>query len=68
MSTLRHAVADLGAGRFEYTASRRLGTWLLCCVGVTVLLTAISLLIGTTSIEDSLKWLLSPDAQSSVVL
>ena len=68
MSTMRHAITDLGAGRVECGASRRLGTWLLCCVGVTILLTAISLLVGTTSIEESWSWLLSPDAQSSVVL
>ncbi len=46
----------------------RLGTWLFCCVGLTLLLSLGSLVIGTSSIETSLAWLLAPDAQSSVIL
>jgi iron complex transport system permease protein len=42
--------------------------WLIVCVAVTLLLTAGSLMIGTSSVETSWHWLLSPDAQSSVVL
>jgi len=49
-------------------ASARLGWWLTSCLAITVLLTLGSLIIGTSSIETSLGWLMSPDAQSSVVL
>ncbi len=69
MSALRpSAEGNIGLVRMEATASRRLGVWLFCCLGVTLLLTASSLIVGTTSVETSLRWLLSPDAQSSVVL
>jgi cobalamin transport system permease protein len=66
VSTLRPAIADLGTGRNE--AAHRLGTWLACCLAVTLLLTCGSLIVGTSSVETSLGWLFSPDAQSSVVL
>ena len=46
----------------------RLGVWLAGCLAITLLLTLASLLVGTSSIETSLGWLLSPDAQSSVIL
>ena len=46
----------------------RLATWALCCVALTLILGFCSLVVGTTSIETSLGWILSPDAQSSVVL
>jgi iron complex transport system permease protein len=68
VSALRPAVMELGTGHNDYRASARLGMWLFCCLTVTVLLTFGSLIIGTSSIETSLGWLLSPDAQSSVVL
>jgi len=48
--------------------SSRLTAWLLCCIAITVLLTFGSLVIGTSSVETSLGWIFSPDAQSSVVL
>ena len=48
--------------------SHRLGVWLGCCLAVTLLLTFGSLIVGTSSVETSLGWLLSPDAQSPVVL
>ena len=67
MSALRPAIADLGTGRNEADTSR-LGTWLACCLAITLLLTCGSLIVGTSSIETSLGWLLAPDAQSSVVL
>ena len=46
----------------------RLGVWLTCCLLLTLLLTVGSLFIGTSSIETSLHWLLTPDDQSSIVL
>jgi iron complex transport system permease protein len=46
----------------------RLATWLFCCLAVTVVLTFGSLIIGTSSMGTSIGWLLSSDAQSSVVL
>lgn len=42
--------------------------WLIVCIAITLLLTAGSLMIGTSSVETSWHWLFSPDAQSSVVL
>ena len=48
--------------------SRRLLVWLLCWLLAIAVLAFASLLIGTSSIETSLGWLLTPDAQSSVVL
>jgi len=68
MSALRPVIADLGTGQDEADSSIRLGTWLACCLAITLLLTCGSLIVGTSSIETSLGWLLSPDAQSSVVL
>src|SRR5271156_609177 len=68
VSAPRPVVMEFGTGHDESHASARLGTWLVCCLAVTMLLTFGSLIIGTSSIETSLGWLLSPDAQSSVVL
>lgn len=42
--------------------------WVLIYIGASVLLTAVSLVVGTSSVRASLGWLLSPDALSSVVL
>jgi iron complex transport system permease protein len=67
VSALRPAITDLGTGRNEADMSR-LGTWLACCLAITLLLTCGSLIVGTSSIETSFGWLFSPDAQSSVVL
>jgi iron complex transport system permease protein len=67
VSALRPTITDLGTGRDEAHASH-LGTWLVCCLAITLLLTCGSLIVGTSSIETSLGWLFSPDAQSSVVL
>lgn len=49
-------------------ARNHLVTWLACCLLLTALLTCGSLITGTSSVETSLHWLLSPDAQSSVIL
>jgi len=48
--------------------ANRLATWALCSVALTLILAFCSLVVGTSSIETSLGWILSPDAQSSVVL
>lgn len=53
--------ADTGTGG-------HLVAWFASCIAVTVLLTAASLLLGTSSIETSWHWLSAPDAQSVVVL
>jgi iron complex transport system permease protein len=62
------AVLEIRAAARGVRAAHRLGTWLLCCIALTLMLTFCSLVIGTSSIETSVGWLLSPDAQSSVVL
>jgi iron complex transport system permease protein len=49
-------------------APNRLIIWLVCCLVLTLALTCCSLGVGTSSLETSLHWLLSPDAQSSVVI
>jgi iron complex transport system permease protein len=46
----------------------RLALWLIACLVLTLLLTALSLMVGTSSISTSFAWLFSSDAQSSVVL
>jgi iron complex transport system permease protein len=68
VSALRPAVMDIGTAHRDAEAARRLATWLLCCLALTLLLTLCSLIVGTSSIETSIGWLLAPDAQSSVVL
>ncbi|HMK86428.1 MAG TPA: iron ABC transporter permease [Steroidobacteraceae bacterium] len=68
MSTIRPAVIQIGAAEPASRAANRLAVWLIFCLAITVMLTACSLVVGTSSIQTSLGWLLSPDAQSSVVL
>ena len=68
MSTPQPAIAQLDSGHNGAEKLTRLGTWLACCLTITLLLTCGSLIVGTSSIETSLGWLLSPDAQSAVVL
>jgi len=68
VSALRPALPALGTVHHDAHAARRLALWLSCCFAATVLLTCCSLIIGTSSIETSLGWIFSPDAQSSVVL
>ena len=55
--------ANLAAGR-----SSRFALWLLAFIAITVLLTASSLVVGTSSIRTSIEWLLSVDVQSNAVL
>jgi iron complex transport system permease protein len=68
VNALPPALMELSTGHDESRVSHRLGLWLFCCLAITMLLTFGSLIIGTSSIETSLGWLLAPDAQSSVVL
>jgi cobalamin transport system permease protein len=56
------------AGAYLRRRKSRLALWLSCGVVITLILALGSLLIGTSSIETSIGWLLSPDAESSVVL
>ena len=67
MSTPRPAMAELRADQNFADRSGRLGTWLASCLAITLLLTCGSLMVGTSSIETSLGWLFSPDAQATVV-
>jgi hypothetical protein len=53
---------DLGIGPRAARARRRLLVWVLCCLAITLLLAFGSLIVGTSSIETSLGWLLRPDA------
>lgn len=49
-----------GAGKYR--------RWILIYLGVAVLLTALSLVVGTSSVRTSLGWLMSPAALSDAVL
>ena len=67
------AAALNGAAEAEFSGqdsarSARLAFWFAGCLAVTLLLLGASLLVGTSSVETSLAWLLAPDAQSSVIL
>jgi iron complex transport system permease protein len=68
MSATRPLPLDLGAGQRSARARHRMLVWVFCCLAITVLLAFGSLIVGTSSIETSLGWLLKPDAESSVVL
>lgn len=67
MSALRPGVAVFSRMHSADDAVR-LGAWIVCCLAVTLLLTFGGLIVGTSSLRVSFDWLLSPDAQSSVVL
>lgn len=68
MNAVRPASIALHTGPLIDGDRSRLYFWLAICVAATALLTGASLLVGTSSIETSLGWLTSPDAQSSVIL
>jgi iron complex transport system permease protein len=68
MSALRPGVVGIEVPLFPANTHSRLAAWLTACIAVTLLLTGTSLLIGTSSLETSLGWLLNGDAQSSVIL
>jgi iron complex transport system permease protein len=42
--------------------------WVWAYIGISLLLTAVSLVVGTTSLRASLGWLMSPEALSNAVL
>ncbi|HEX3846899.1 MAG TPA: iron ABC transporter permease [Steroidobacteraceae bacterium] len=46
----------------------RLAIWVSSCSAITAVLTGLSLIVGTSSVETSLGWIFSPDAQSAVIL
>jgi iron complex transport system permease protein len=48
--------------------AHRFALWLFCCTAITLLLASGSLVVGTSSIETSINWMLAPDVQSSIVL
>lgn len=48
--------------------SYRFALWLMVCIAFTLLLTGMSLVVGTSSIRTSIDWLLAPNAQSNTVL
>jgi iron complex transport system permease protein len=54
--------------RLDAQGATRFAWWLAAGVLVTLALTALSMLIGTSSIRTSMAWLLSPDAESNTVL
>ncbi len=62
------ALVGLGLPDLESRVSSRMLLWLAACLAITMLLTGASLIVGTSSIETSLGWLLAPDTQSSVIL
>ncbi len=66
MSTPRAALLPNRATRLG--AANGMALWLMGCLVLTLLLSAASLVIGTSSIETSWHWLLVPDEQSAVVL
>ena len=68
MSTAPPLPLDLGTGHRTVLARHRCSIWVMCCLAITALLAFGSLIVGTSSVETSLGWLLRPDAESSVVL
>jgi iron complex transport system permease protein len=53
---------------FPQARSSRFGWWLLGTLAATLLLTGLGLIVGTSSIGTSLRWLLAADAGSHTVL
>lgn len=68
MSAARSELAVLHGRLPSHHQGSRLWYWLAACVATTALLTGASLVVGTSSFETSLGWLLAPDAHSSVIL
>lgn len=68
MSAPTPATIDMSALRRDPRAAGRLTWWVIGCLSLTLLLIFLSLIVGTSSVETSLGWLFTPDAQSSVVL
>ena len=68
MSTTPPLTLELGSRHGGTLVRHRLLVWIVCCLAITLLLAFGSLVIGTSSIEASLRWLIRPDADASVVL
>lgn len=68
MNVGRQMVYRRALARGGESTSSRFALWLIACIAVTILLTAMSLLIGTSSIRTSIDWLFLPDAHSNTVL
>ncbi|HLW25517.1 MAG TPA: iron ABC transporter permease [Steroidobacteraceae bacterium] len=68
MNAIRPSVLELGVDRAPRRVARRLGPWVLGWLLITAVLALASLLIGTSSLQTSLGWLINPDAQTSVIL
>jgi iron complex transport system permease protein len=68
MNVANPAARKEAVGPRQDTGSSPFALWLGACCAVTLLLTAASLVIGTSSIRTSIDWLLSPDALSNTVL
>lgn len=68
MSATPPLAVDFGAPARGVLARHRLLLWMLGCVTLTLVLTFGSLIVGTSSVATSLRWLLQPDAESAVVL
>jgi iron complex transport system permease protein len=60
-------IADSGADEARHHA-RRFGAWLCLYLLISLVLTALSLIVGTSSMRTSISWLLSPEAMSDTVL
>ncbi|HSN31679.1 MAG TPA: iron ABC transporter permease [Ideonella sp.] len=67
MSAARPTLIDAAAQGLGETHAP-LAWWLAICIAITIALSIGGLLVGTTSVHTSLRWLLAPDAQSAVVL
>ena len=68
MSAANPAAATPGQLTLVPPPTTAYAAWLWGCVVLTLLLAALSLVVGTTDIATSLRWLLSPQAQSDTVL
>lgn len=68
MSVMRLAAARMLRSERALKHSGNFTRWVFVYLGVSVLLTAVSLVVGTSSVRTSLDWLLSPGALSNVVL
>jgi iron complex transport system permease protein len=68
MSAVRPALSASPTASGVHPEPSRFAPWLFICLAGTLLLTGLSLIVGTSSVETSFNWLLSPDAQSSVIL
>jgi iron complex transport system permease protein len=68
MNAANPVVPDAVRAQAGESRSSRFAVWLFACAAVTMLLTGASLVIGTSSIRTSIEWLLSPDAQTNIVL